>query len=61
MTLFILTQKQKQLSMKVVLMIYLNQSITQLYQTYKNLQEKVQAGLLIQAHIILSVFQSIIL
>ena len=37
MTLFIHTQKQKQLSMKVVLMIYLNQSMTQLYQTYKSL------------------------
>ena len=34
---FIQSQKQKQLPMKVILMMYLNQSILQLYQTYKNL------------------------
>ena len=48
MTLFIQTQKQKQLLMKVTLMMmYLKQSILQLYQKYKNFSEKVQAGLLI--------------
>ena len=35
--LFILTQKQKQLLMEVILMTYLNKSIVLLYQTYKNL------------------------
>ena len=34
---FFQTQKQKQLRMKVVLMMYLNQFILQLYKTYKNL------------------------
>ena len=45
MTLFIHTQTmQKQLLMKVKLIImYLNQSILQLYQIYKDFQEKVQA------------------
>ena len=38
---FILAQQKKQLSMKATLMIYLNQSIVQLYQTYKNPLEKV--------------------
>ena len=33
----ILTQKLKQLLMKVILMMYLNQSIVLLYPTYKNL------------------------
>ena len=33
------TQKQKQLSTKVTLTIYLNQPILQLYQTYKKFQE----------------------
>ena len=36
MTPFIRTQKQKQLLMKVMLVMYLNQYILQLYQTYKN-------------------------
>ena len=37
MTLFIQTQKQKQSLMKVTLMMmYLKQSILQLYQKYKN-------------------------
>ena len=35
MTLVIKTQKQKQLSMKVTLMMCFDQSIEQLYQTYK--------------------------
>ena len=47
MTHFIHTRKQKQLLMKMTLMMYLNQSIQQLYQAYKNFKEKVQAGLLI--------------
>ena len=37
LTPFILTQKQKQLLMKVTLMMYLNQRIVLSYQTYKNL------------------------
>ena len=49
---------QKQLSMKVTLM-YLNQSIVQLYETDKNFQEKVQASLLIQSLTIILVFQKI--
>ena len=36
MTQFIHNQKQKQLLMKVTLMIYFNQSTLQLYQKYKN-------------------------
>ena len=35
MTLFIQTQMQKQLLMKATLIMYLNQSIQQLYQTCK--------------------------
>ena len=46
--------------MKVTLMMCFNQSILQLYQTYKGLWEKVQVGLLIELLIILLVFQSII-
>ena len=53
MTPFICTQKQKQLLIKVTLMMYLNQSIPQLYQAYKTLWKKVQAELLIQLSIIL--------
>ena len=33
---FIRSQGLKQLLMKVILVIYLNQSIARLYQTYKN-------------------------
>ena len=47
--LFTRTQKQKQLLMKVTLMMYLKQFILQLYQKYKNLLEKVRVGLLIQS------------
>ena len=46
---FIHTQKQKQLLMKVTLMMYLDQSILQLYQIYKTFKEKVQPALLIQS------------
>ena len=46
---FIQTQKQKQLLMRVILIMYLHQFIVRLYQTYKNLKEKVLAGLLIQS------------
>lgn len=42
-------------------MMYLNQSILQLYQAYKTFQEKVQTRLLIQSQIIILVFQSTIL
>ena len=48
-TPFFLTLKKKQLLMKVILMMSLNQSIILLYQTYKNLFEKVKFGLLIQS------------
>ena len=51
--LFIKSQKQKQLSMKVILMIYLNQFILRLNQTYKNFLEEVRVGLFIQLKIIL--------
>ena len=43
---FIQTQKQKQLLMKMILMMHLNQSVVRFYQTYKNLWGKVRAGLL---------------
>ena len=51
-TLLVLTQKQKKLLMRLVLMMYLNQSIPHLYQIYKNILEKLpkiqpEAGLLI--------------
>ena len=63
LTIFIQTPKQKQLSMKVTLIMCFNQSILQLQQAYKNknLQENAQVGLLIQSLIILLVFQSMIL
>ena len=54
---FYSNSKAEILSIKVTLMMCLNQSILQLYQTYKNLQD----GLLIESLIILLVFQSIIL
>ena len=47
--------------MKGRLIMYFNQSILQLYQTYKNIYENIQDGLLIQSMIILLVFQSIVL
>ena len=53
-------KKQKQLLMKMILMMYLNQSILQLYQTNKKFQEKVQAGSLIQSQIKILIFQSTI-
>ena len=48
MPLFIPTQKQKQILMKVTAKIYFNQSIRQLYEIYKYILENVQVGLLIQ-------------
>ena len=39
MTLFIHTQKQKQLLIKIILMISQNQSLLQLYQTQKSLEK----------------------
>ena len=60
MTRFIQTEKQKQLSMEVILMMYLNQIILQLYQVYKVIQEQLQAGLLIQSLSIVLVFQNMI-
>ena len=59
MTLFVQTEKEKLLSMKVTLMVYLNQSILQLYQTYQHLYENVQAGLSIQSLSIILVYQNI--
>ena len=53
---FILTQKQEQLLMRVILMMYLNKSILRLYQTYKNDLQKVQDGLLIQQSVTLATF-----
>ena len=44
MTHFFHTQKQKQLLIKVTLMMYSNQNILQLYQAYKILCGKAQAG-----------------
>ena len=52
MALFSQTQKQKQLLIKVTLMMYLKPSILRLYQTYKNLLEKIRDGFLIQAKMI---------
>ena len=50
MTHFIYTHKQKQFLMKVALIImYLNESMLQLYQTYKNVLEKVQTELLFRS------------
>ena len=50
------TKKQKQLLLKVTLMMYLHQSKLKLYYTHK----KVQAGLLILSQIIILLFQSTI-
>ena len=57
---FVLTGKQKLLLMRVTLMMYLNQLILRLYQTYKNILEKLRAGFLIQSLITLLIFQSTI-
>ena len=45
-TLFIPPQKQKQLSMKVKLMMFLNQSTLQLYQIYKKCLGKVSGWII---------------
>ena len=45
--------------MKVTLIIFLNQFILQLYQTYKKVLENVQAGLLIQSLITILQLQSV--
>ena len=57
---FILTQKQKRSIMKAALMMYLNQFTIRLYQTYKNILEKVRAGLLIKSSVTLLIFQNTI-
>ena len=57
---FILTQKQKQSIMKAALMMHLNQFTIRLYQTYKNILEKVRAGLLIKSSVTLLIFQNTI-
>ena len=44
-TLAILTRKQTQLLIRVIKMMYLNQSILQLYQTYKNILQKARVQL----------------
>ena len=41
---FVRTQKQKKLLIKVILLMYLNQFILQLHETYKKLMEKGRAG-----------------
>ena len=41
-------EMMKDIWMRKTLMMNLNESILQLYQTYKNISEKLQAGLLIQ-------------
>ena len=48
-SIFIWTQKQKQLLIKTILMMYSNQSIVILYETWKNLQDKVPVELLIKS------------
>ena len=45
--LFVRIPKQKDLSMKIILMMYLNQLILRLFNANKNLLEKVCVGLLI--------------
>ena len=47
-TTFYSNSKAKTVINVVTLMIYLNQSILRLYQTYKNTLEKFRVGLLIQ-------------
>ena len=47
-TPFIHTQNERQLLLKVTLMMCLNQSVLQLHQRYKDFQEYVQDGLMIQ-------------
>ena len=59
-SLFILTQKEKRLLMRVVLMIYLNQYILQLYQPYKSILKNIWAGSLIQQSVTLLISQSTI-
>ena len=49
MTHFIQTQPQRQLSIKMPLMMYLNGSILQLHQTNKNIWEEVYVRLLVQS------------
>ena len=58
--LFIRTQKQKNLLMKVILMMYLKQFMLGLYQKYKNFLEKVWEVLFFWSQIILLIFQSTI-
>ena len=41
---FVRTQKQKKLLVKVILVMYLNQFILLLYETYKKFMEKGRAG-----------------
>ena len=46
--LFFVSERQKQSLMRAILTMCLNQSVAQLYQTYKNHLEKIWSGLLIQ-------------
>ena len=55
---FIRPQRLKQLLMKIILMMYLNQSIVRFYQTYKNFLGKVRFELLIQLQMTILLFQS---
>ena len=60
-TTFYSNSKAKTVINVVTLMIYLNQSILRLYQTYKNTLEKFRVGLLIQSSVTLLTFQTTIL
>ena len=55
---FIRPQRLKQLLMRIILMMYLNQSIVRFYQTYKNFLGKVRFELLIQLQMTILLFQS---
>ena len=56
---FIRPRTLKQLLMRVILTMYLNQSIVRLYQTYINGLKKIWVRLLIKLDITLLIFRSI--
>ena len=55
---FIRPQRLKQLLMRIILMMYLNQSIVRFYQTYKNFLGNVRFELLIHLQMTILLFQS---
>ena len=59
-TIFYSNSKVETIINESELMLYLNQSLPRLNQTYKNIFEKVWAGLLIQLSVTLSLFESTI-